>query len=124
LRPDCAQKVRLVGSLLVRSIEDESRFEATLFFGGILSSGVIVNVPFPEDSQRVLRVMIRRPVISGGELGMLTGIPSDQLSQALRPLLSAGIISTGTSTLGSAEIGISYFNLNPSARPLAESAAG
>jgi hypothetical protein len=84
----------------------------------------IVNVPFPEDSQRVLRVMIRRPVISGGELGILTGIPSDQLSQALRPLLSAGIISTGTSTLGSAEIGISYFNLNPSARPLAEYAAG
>ena len=80
-----------------------------------------MNVTLPENSQRVLRVMLGRPVISGGELAIMTSIPPDELAEALRPLISNGIISTDSP--GSAEIQKSYFNLNPSARSFAEYAA-
>jgi hypothetical protein len=81
-----------------------------------------VNVTLPENSQRVLRVMLGRPVISGAELAILCNIPPDALAEAVRPLVLNGIISTDSP--GSAEIQKSYFNLNPSARSFAEYATG
>jgi hypothetical protein len=64
--------------------------------------------------------MIQKPVISGGELVILAHITPEKLAEALRPLLSAGVISTNSSSTEPSEILRSYFNLNPSARPFAE----
>jgi hypothetical protein len=64
--------------------------------------------------------MVRKPVIAGGELVILAHISPEKLADALRPLLSAGVISTNTSSIDSSEILQSYFNLNPSARTFAE----
>jgi hypothetical protein len=76
-----------------------------------------------DESQRVLRVIVRKPVITGGELMVLAHMDANQLADAVRPLVSAYIISTNTSSLDPNEIIGAYFNLNPSARQYAESAA-
>jgi hypothetical protein len=79
-----------------------------------------VSPSLSEESQRILRVMVQKPVIAGGELVILAHISSpEKLADALRPLLSAGVISTNTS-IDPNEVLKSYFNLNPSARPFAE----
>ena len=77
----------------------------------------------PEDSKKVLRIMVRKPVITGYELAILAGIGPENLLPALTPLLAAGVIAANTSSVDPMEVSKTYYNLNPSARQFAEFAA-
>lgn len=83
----------------------------------------IVTPSLTPESQRILRVMVHKPVITGGELMVLAKLTPEQMASAVRPLVSAGIISTNTSGEDLSEMVSSYYNLNPSARQFAEFAA-
>jgi len=76
--------------------------------------------PLPEDSQKVLRVLLSRPVLVGAELAILAGLDEGKLLDAVTPLLSAGLISANTPSIDPNELPKAYFNLNPSARRFAE----
>jgi hypothetical protein len=75
-----------------------------------------------QDSQKVVRVLLQRPALSGGELASLTGLTPDLLYAATQELLQARVISINEPTFDANQIWKIYFNLNPSARPFAESA--
>jgi hypothetical protein len=69
---------------------------------------MIYFVILSDNSQRILRVMARKPVIARNELAVRLGLNWNTLDDALQPLLSAGTISANSAQ--------TYFNLNPSAR--------
>ena len=79
-----------------------------------------MDLQLSEDSKRVLRVFLRKPVAAGGEVAILANLKPDQLYGALQPLVSAGLISADTPSLDPIWVEKTYFNLNPSARKLAE----
>lgn len=72
-----------------------------------------------DDGKKILRLMLDRPVITGGEVSILTGLESKEL----RELHDAGIISSNTASSDVNDILKSYLNLNPSARGYAQFAA-
>jgi hypothetical protein len=75
----------------------------------------------PDESKRVLRVIISKGVASGNDLHFATRMKPEDLVTALDPLLKMGIV--GASGTPSEVTGVlsSYFNLRPSARDMAES---
>jgi hypothetical protein len=79
--------------------------------------------PLPDDSQRVLRVMLDRPVLAGTELLILTGLDEEKLYKALQSLIGAGLVSASAFSSDPTELLKAYFNLKPSARRYAEFAA-
>lgn len=71
------------------------------------------------DSRKTLRVLLEQPALSGGELANLSGLTPDQLCNATRELLNAGVISATEPSFDSSQVLRVYFNLNPSARSFA-----
>jgi hypothetical protein len=83
---------------------------------------VVMYVPkLPDESKRVLRVIMSRGVASGNDLQFATQMKPEALVTALEPLIQMGII--GASGFPSEADGVldSFFNLRPSARSIAES---
>ena len=79
-----------------------------------------MNPALSPNGQKVLRVLLERSALSGGELANLTGLTPALLYDATQELLKARVISVNEPSSDANQILRIYFNLNPSARSFAE----
>ena len=83
-----------------------------------------MNNTLSPDSQKALRVLLKQPVLSGGELCGLADLTPAQLVAAAKELLDADMISADGTSVSDSQIMKTYFNLKPSARSFAQYAVG
>lgn len=67
-------------------------------------------------SQRVLQVMMQKPMLSGGELANRAALAPAEILDAVKPLMERGYVESSGELFDAESILRAYFSLLPSAR--------